>query len=915
MAGAESGIGPRFEQLGDGNYATWSCYCRAFLISRELWLPISTSRPESREERDTWDRKDALALAQIQLCVKAHLLPMVVSCKTAKEAWDMLSSTYKAQSNARKMALLHDLSKLRLHPREAIISYVARVKAIRQELMVVDHKIDENTVVMHMLAGLPDEYRMLRTVLENMGGEWSLEVVASKMIQEEQRARISASAAGMPSSMTQALSAETEGQRRSLTCFYCAKAGHMRRECHRRRADESRGIYRKSVVDQPRPLHGGRGDGKPRGGNSSNPRRGGSPGGGRGTGGGAAGALAFTASMATRGHERRARTWVIDSGATKHMSQSRACYTEYAPVDGGRDITLADGKSVPIMGTGTVTMIIGKGAARCPVQLRETLHVPSLKENLLSVCTVDRAGGASVFMDGQCYLLGDKSAVDWTDVVSKANVVGVINHEEQYVIHAGEHVDRASVANQASTEVARLWHRRYHHLGLDNLKRASKMVTGMPREIADSDRVMGTVCGPCAGGKMARSPFPRSTSRATVMELLHTDICGPFETSLGGSRYFVTLMDDASGLTVAIPIQSKGEAARVLMPAIRKLERLSGKRARRIRHDYGGEYRSRELDDFYTAAGIRAEYSAPYTPQQNGKAERVNRTLKERVRAALLDADAEEELWAEALAAAVYVMNRSPKAGATVTPWEAFTGRRPNVSNLRVWGGRAWALKPDKDQHRLESRTAVGRFVGYTVSGNAYRVLLDDSDQVVERRDILVEEITLTEASEPSSGPDHVAEAGGAPPDTNLSPATESSTTDTSTPTPSSKGSHSSTSSDEETDLDHESEGQEIIDEAEAQSTASRYPGRMRRPPGEWWRTINDGQAGMAKDKQCATTNPSKPTMVPKNSDGQELSPPCNNRRSATSPGLALMEGGPSYGVQGVAGYGSMESGGSARRR
>jgi len=110
----------------------------------------------------------------------------------------------------------------------------------------------------------------------------------------------------------------------------------------------------------------------------------------------------------------------------------------------------------------------------------------------------------------------------------------------------------------------------------------------------------------------------------------------------------------------------------------------------------------------------------------------------ERVRAALLDAGAEDELWAEALASVVHVLNRSPKAELDVTPLEALTGRRPNVSGFRVWGSRAWALKPKKQQRKLEPRSDVGRFVGYKVGGKAYRILEDGTNTVFERRDVLM---------------------------------------------------------------------------------------------------------------------------------------------------------------------------------
>ena len=154
--------------------------------------------------------------------------------------------------------------------------------------------------------------------------------------------------------------------------------------------------------------------------------------------------------------------------------------------------------------------------------------------------------------------------------------------------------------------------------------------------------------------------------------------------------------------------------------------------------------------------------TAPNKSQHNGKAERVNRTLMERVRAALLDAGAEEELWAEALASVIHVMNRSLKAGLAVTPLEALTGRRINVAGFRAWRSRAWALKPKKQPRKLEQRTDVGRFVGDTVGGKAYRILEDETNQFFELRDVLIEKNPAkvqTLAVGSSVGPRQTAEA------------------------------------------------------------------------------------------------------------------------------------------------------------
>jgi len=226
----------------------------------------------------------------------------------------------------------------------------------------------------------------------------------------------------------------------------------------------------------------------------------------------------------------------------------------------------------------------------------------------------------------------------------------------------------------------------------------------------------------------------------------------------------MSALEDSTGFITATPIKTNGMAPEVLKTRIKQLETLTGVKVKLVRHNGAKEYVTNDLRAWYEDKGITFEMTAPYKSQQNGKAERVNRTLMERVRAALLVACAEEELWAEALASVVHVLNRPPKAGLDVTPLEALTGRRPNVAGFRVWGSTAWALKPKKQQRKLEPRTDVGRFVGYTVGGKAYRILEDETNQVFERRDVLMKENRAkgeTSAVGSSAGPRLTAEYEG----------------------------------------------------------------------------------------------------------------------------------------------------------
>lgn len=170
------------------------------------------------------------------------------------------------------------------------------------------------------------------------------------------------------------------------------------------------------------------------------------------------------------------------------------------------------------------------------------------------------------------------------------------------------------------------------------------------------------------------------------------------------------------------------------------LERICGDKAKRLRTDGAKEYATRNLQEWYTEKVIDLEQTLPYSPESNGVAKRVSRTIKERTRAALADANVGDELWAEAVAAAVFVFNRSPRVGQAVTPIEAFAGKRPDVSMLRVWGSKACALLSTKQQRGLKSKTVVGIMVGYADKGLGYRIFVPTSKQVIERRDVAIDE-------------------------------------------------------------------------------------------------------------------------------------------------------------------------------
>ncbi|XP_063049961.1 uncharacterized protein LOC134444635 [Engraulis encrasicolus] len=167
-----------------------------------------------------------------------------------------------------------------------------------------------------------------------------------------------------------------------------------------------------------------------------------------------------------------------------------------------------------------------------------------------------------------------------------------------------------------------------------------------------------------------------------------------------------------------------------------EVETYSGRKLKVLRTDNGGEYTSKEFDAFLKTEGVRHELTVPKTPEQNGVAERMNRTLVETVRSMLADAKLPQKFWAEALATAVYLRNRSPtKAVADMTPYEAWT-----VSHLRVFGCDAYAHIPKDERKKLDPKARKCILLGYGTETKGYRLYDTKQTKVFYSRDVVFNE-------------------------------------------------------------------------------------------------------------------------------------------------------------------------------
>ncbi len=168
------------------------------------------------------------------------------------------------------------------------------------------------------------------------------------------------------------------------------------------------------------------------------------------------------------------------------------------------------------------------------------------------------------------------------------------------------------------------------------------------------------------------------------------------------------------------------------------VENEIGHKIKVLRSENGGEFVSKKFDTFLAECGIQRHTRARYSPQQNGVGERVNRTIMECARSMILAQGLGLEFWGEAVNTAVYIKNRCPtKALDSKTPQEAWSGRKLDVSHLRVFGCKSFAHVPDEKRTKLESKSIPCVFLGYHEGAKAYRLMCVETKKILKSRDVV----------------------------------------------------------------------------------------------------------------------------------------------------------------------------------
>jgi transposase InsO family protein len=246
----------------------------------------------------------------------------------------------------------------------------------------------------------------------------------------------------------------------------------------------------------------------------------------------------------------------------------------------------------------------------------------------------------------------------------------------------------------AKTNMGWLWHRRLAHVGMKNLHKLLKgdHVLGLTDVCFEKDRP----CAACQVGKQVGSSHHSKNVMTTSrpLELLHMDLFGPVAyLSIGGSKYGLVIVDDFSCFTWVFFLQDKSETQGTLKRFLRRAQNEFELKVKKIRSDNGSEFKNLQVKEFLEEEGIKHEFSAPYTPQQNGVVERKNRALIVMARTMLGEFKTPERFWSEAVNTACHAINRLYLHRLLKkTSYELLIGNKPNVSYIRVFGSKCYIL-------------------------------------------------------------------------------------------------------------------------------------------------------------------------------------------------------------------------------
>src|SRR5271169_3570604 len=724
------------EKLNESNYRSWSQVVESHLDDQDLWEVVqgndkkpehpSTSIPQSSEQAATeaaaemeeyetkleaWTKKAKKARKMIISTISASVMTYVEGTKDPAEMWTILEGRYKPKTRVTLRQLQRQFNTMKMMDDDGDMDkHLQGVERLKRQIEEQGEQISDSSYVSVLLNCAPSRYDVQISILEAQDDITST-IIINRLLEEYRKFLIAKpEETKMALLMNQRKSTNQKGGKSKSgrnsssslkfngNCNHCSKRGHKEDQCWIKHPELK---PEKSRRDE----------------RNERPK------------------FAMMATMGTVAAPKRQsgpHIWYTDSGASDHFSPHRDLFGTFHKLDEPMVIETAEGTAIGT-GIGTITItVLSENDIEMELQLNNVVYAPSMSTNLFSLMAAYDKGYETRITPGHGLRVFHGEELVATTIRATGGLFRLKTPTDAFAY--------AAQVSETTPELdVNIWHRRMGHLGEENIRKLAKMVNGMGIKF----RTSVGVCEACLEGKQHRQPSHQLATRAKEpLELIHSDLCGPIDpTTHGGTNYYLLFADDFTRMTRIYPLKKKSSAS--ILERFREykpeVEKQTGRVIKRLRTDGGGEY-EKWMGIHLKGSGIIHEMTAPYSPDQNGVAERANRTIMERVKAIIAESKLDKRLWMEIADTVVYLKNRSPTSAIATTPYELWHGAKPSLSHLRIIGSTAYVHIPKEKRIKLDTHSHKGIMIGYGGGTNQYKVWdLTREDTVVSRDVVFIE--------------------------------------------------------------------------------------------------------------------------------------------------------------------------------
>ncbi|KAH9163085.1 hypothetical protein LEN26_000646 [Aphanomyces euteiches] len=407
---------------------------------------------------------------------------------------------------------------------------------------------------------------------------------------------------------------------------------------------------------------------------------------------------------------------IVDSVASSHMCGNASQLSDIMPCK--RTVMVANGNTVEATRKGTLSL---QTSHKATLKLHEVLLVEGMPSVLLSVpALMRRNNDCKVSFDhGRCMITcNGKTIAEAKMEISDAYTCWKPTEKGSQL------VDQGAKQRRLSPDISGLWHQRIGHLPINAINHCGSLGLGVPSNL----KPIATLCECCIKANISKTPTPKTHSRYFKPgKCWVSDSKGPVRTeSVGGRRYYTIQVDAATRYKVVHFVKSTDSITQEqnFINLVKWSRTQTENKVKLFRSDGGPEYSSDHFCDALKLLGIHHERSTPDNQWQKGIAERAHRTIIEMTLAILFHSIVARRWWVEAMNTAIFILNRVVHTNQTkTTTIEAFTGHKPTLANLKVFGCVAYNMINDPTRRdKLEPKATKCIVLGYAKNMKAYKL-------------------------------------------------------------------------------------------------------------------------------------------------------------------------------------------------